>query len=1215
MHEPGPVPHRAYTRGAVIECSSCGAENPDGARFCIACGASLVPACAACGAERPPGARFCPSCGTPFGEEAAPPTGQERRIVTILFADVTGSTELGERLDPERLQELLATYFQAMREELEAEGGTVEKFIGDAVVAAFGVPIAHEDDPARALRAALRMRRRLQQVNGGLQARFGVTLQIRTGVNTGEVLAAIEPAPGEPMVTGDAVNVAARLEQSAEPGQIVAAERTARAARGFRFHELGARDLRGKERPVPAVVLEDVSSERAERGISGLTAPMVGREQEIALLRTLYERSAAEGRANLVTIYGDPGVGKSRLAREFVTAAEGLERPPLVVRGRCLPYGEGITYWPLAEILKGLAGVRDSDPPDRTLERIVSLGASVLTTDVASDPRAATAALAYTVGVEDPESSFGAMEPREVRARIHAAWRSLFSALGTRSPVIAVIEDIHWADAALLDLLQELAERVVGPVLFLCPSRPEITKRRPGWGGGIRNVSSLTLEPLSRDDADRLVGFLLEVEDLPATVHGRILERAEGNPFFLEEIVRHLIDEGHIVHEGGRWRAAADIGDVEIPDTVQGVLAARIDLLDATEKRALQRAAVVGRVFWPGPVGRLLNGDSDQLRDTLDRLEERDLVLSRLTSSIAGEPEFIFKHILTRDVAYGTLPRRERSLAHASVAEWIESTAGERRGEFAELLAHHHGEAYRGALEGESDPERTATLRVRAFEALLEAAEVVRRRFATEGALRLGERAVTLAVTPLERARSLEQRGLIARNDYRGDLSWDSYREAADIRQQHLPDDELAMARACAHAVENSLRWPGSMARPPSEQEVRRYIDLGLERAPEGSAERVHLLTAVAFTPFAFSPRRGTTPGEVDEARRAGLDAAHAALEMDRPELASAALDGAGSALITIGDYGGLIPIIERRLELVERFEDPWESGDVYGMAAWDWVMVGDYERARGFGDRSMELLELGAEGVAIHGFSWLAVTELHLGHWDRVVNELGPTVERLLGVRDEDPPYFTQNLFGSLAVIETLREDPQAQRHVTILRRMIENSERTELGHGGVKTWLGWALLHLGSPREAEDLLEEAGRTSFQGHLPFQRQVQAELLAEVERWGDVQAFGEEARAFATRSGLRALPHHLDRLDGRHALAEGDNPRAADLLERARAGFASISARWDEARSGLFLAQALAAAGRDGDARTHLKHATETLEELGARGDLGRAMELAARLG
>jgi hypothetical protein len=796
---------------------------------------------------------------------------------------------------------------------------------------------------------------------------------------------------------------------------------------------------------------------------------------------------------------------------------------------------------------------------------------------------------------------------------MHAAWRSFFSTLSLRSPVVVVIEDIHWADAALLDLLEHLADRVAGPVLFVCPSRPELTDRRPGWGGGHRNVSSVSIEPLSADHAERLVRLLLSVEDLPDRVRRQILARAEGNPFFLEEIVRHLIDDGRIVRSEGRWRAAERIGDVEIPDTVQGVLAARIDLLDPSHKRALQRAAVVGRVFWPGPVGRLLNGDREQLGDTLDRLVERELVRNQPTSAIAGEPEFIFKHILTRDVAYETLPRRERSRAHASVAEWIESTAGDRRGEFAELLAHHYEQAFLGAGEGGRDAESTESLRARAVEALLEAAEVTRRRFATDTAFRLIDRAHPIAVTPLERARTLEQRGRVARDGYRGDLSWSAYREAADIRVRDLPDDGAAIARACAGAVENPMRWPGSMAEAPSEEEVRRYLELGLERAPEGSANRIRLLTAAAFEPFAYSSRRGTSPEEVRACHRRGMEAAEAALAMGRPDLASAALDGASSALITAGDYGAVRPIVEQRLELARDFDDPWEQSDANDMAAWTLVMLGDYEGARTYGERALEFLRLGSEGLAIHGLGWLAIAELHLGRWDRVVDELGPTVERLLGPRGEDPPYFTQAMMGSLALIETVRRDPRADRHVGLLRRMNRQRE-DELGRGGIKTWLAAVMLVLGELAEAGAFLDEADAGPFGGHQPLLRQVRAEHLVAVQAWDRVPAFVEDTRAYASAAGIGVLAMHADRLEGRAALAAGDPVRAVDLLERASAGFGSLAARWERARTDASLAGALADAGRDDDARVRWRHASAMFEELRAGREIDRWRGLAERL-
>jgi class 3 adenylate cyclase len=325
--------------------------------------------------------------------------GRERKLVTVLFADVTGSTTLGERLDPERMREVMDAFFAAMRAEIEAEGGTVEKFIGDAVMAAFGVPHAHEDDPARALRAALHMLQRLEVVNQDLTKDHDVTLEVRIGVNTGEVLATTEPRPGESMVTGDAVNAASRLEAAAAPGQVIASERTVRAVRGFRVEDMGALDLKGKARRVHAFRVLDETTTLPERGVPGLRAPLVGRDDEIDLLESIYGRVASEGRPHLITLYGDAGVGKSRLTREFL---DRLGDQALVLHGRCLPYGEGVTFWPLAEILKAHAGVLDTDPSDIALERIQKAGLDLLTEDVTIDPGRTTAALAFTVGVEDP---------------------------------------------------------------------------------------------------------------------------------------------------------------------------------------------------------------------------------------------------------------------------------------------------------------------------------------------------------------------------------------------------------------------------------------------------------------------------------------------------------------------------------------------------------------------------------------------------------------------------------------------------------------------------------------------------------------------------------------------------------------------------------------------------------------------------------------------
>ena len=1008
------------------------------------------------------------------------------------------------------------------------------------------------------------------------------------------------------------MNVAARLEQSADPDQIVVAERTARAARGFRFRELGAQDLRGKEQPVAAVVLEERTSSVAERGVPGLRAPMVGRDAELELLRSLYQRSVAEGRPNLVTIYGDPGVGKSRLTAEFVSWAEEQGPTPRILRGRCLPYGDGVTYWPLAEILKDLASVRDSDPPATALERIRAFGRELITAEMSTHPAKAIAALGYSIGVEDPDFGFRTAEPREVRLKIHAAWRSLLSALAAREPVVAVIEDIHWADPALLDLLEELADRIVGPVVFLCPARPQLTERRPDWGGGRRNVSSIALDPLSPAESDRLVGFLLAIDDLPAAVHDTILDRAEGNPFFIEEIVRHLIDEGRIVREAGRWRAGSGINDVAIPDTIQAVLAARIDLLDPVEKRALQRAAVVGRVFWPGPVGLLLNGDRVRLRETLDRLEDRELVLSRLSSSIAGEPEFIFKHILTREVAYESLPRRERAGAHAAVASWIEQTAGERSREFSELLAYHYVEAYEGTrADGSSLPE-TEELRRRAFLALLDVAAESRSRFAVDKAAAAGERALALAVEPIERIAALEELGLNARSDYRGDLSWRNLREAADLRLQHTPQDRRAIAWVCAMALENPLRWPGSMKDFPEVDEVRRYLNTGFAHVDDAEGEEsIRLLTLRSFEPFGFGSRDPLTAQDRTDAYDSGIRAAELARRLGRLDLESAALDGATSALIGEGIYGHprVRTLIERRLEIGELTEDPWEAGDIYSMAAWNQVMVGEYAEAVHTGVIGRERAE-GAAGLTNHCLNWVGASHFQLGQWDRLL-KVFEEVRSLLGDRTEDPPYFMMNIYGAAAFVHAARELAGADP----LLDLLERSRKTiVIGSAIASYWLAWAVARRGGHGRAWELIEQARLADMQAR-PLQDQFVAELLAATERWDEARAFLDASRAYATEGKLLALPVHLDRLEGRAALAAGDLDAGVKLLTAARDGFAGLGAAWERARTELDLAEALLAAGRPEEARAEHVAASPDIERVGALLEIERSRSLRGRLG
>jgi len=1164
--------------------------------------------CSNCGQENPPGFLFCGRCGQPLVPPAGGP-GEERKVVTVLFADVTGSTALGERLDPERLKDVMGAYFDAMREEIEAEGGTVEKFIGDAVMAVFGVPATHEDDPARALRAAGRMLSRLEVLNVDLSSRHEVELQIRVGVNTGEVIAASAPRPGEAMVSGDAVNVAARLEQSARPGSVVVSERTARATRGFVFRPLGSLELRGKGRGVPAFELAGERTAAPERGIPGLRAPMVGRDEELALLRSIYSRAAAEGRPHLVTVFGDAGIGKSRLTAEFLGWAESTEPPALALRGRCLPYGEGVTYWPLAEILKGHAGVLDTDPPDAALGKIRKLGQDLLTPEVASDPDRATAALAYTVGVEDPSVDFRSMAPRQVRAEVHAAWRSFFSALATSGPVVVLVEDVHWADPALLDLLEDLSDRAQGPVIVVCPSRPELIARRPGWGGGRRSYSSIFLEPLTPEDAQGLVRLLLTVEDLPRPVRDRILERAEGNPFYLEEIIRGLIDAGRISRDGERWRAAEDIADVQIPDTVQGVLAARIDLLDPGDKRVLQLAAVVGRVFWTGPVLRLLgDGDAESLTDAIERLQDRELVLARLGSSMAGQQELIFKHVLTREVAYGGLPRRDRVQAHAEVARWIEDTAGERRDEFVELLAHHYTEAHRGAREdGRVDDDTVERLRRGAFDALLRASLDARSKMAVSKARRLAGEAAAVASTPEERASALEALGLINLTDYQGDMAYRAFRDAAELRAAKVPEDRLALARVCSRALESPTRWPGSMRNKVTQEEAERYLSLGFDaNPPEDSEERVRLLTAQGFWSFAFPDARNE--GGYRKATQAAQQALAMAARMGRVDLELAALDSLGSVTMIQGLYGGLSDLLARRLELVAGDVDPQERGDTYANAAWNSADIGRYRDAVRYGVEGAERTISEMPGVAIHCLARASVARFALGEWDELLAGLDQMMETM-GDRRDSPPPFALMAYAAAAVVHDARGDR------AMADRLLEVVERSgPLTVGGGPAFDTWVAMTLGRRGNFDEAFERVDRHV---HLPAARPlayaVRCDLVADAGRWDEAEGFVAEALAWADHAGLEALPQFARRLAGRAALAGGDAAGSVDLLRSAGSAFRQLEAGWELARTELYLAEALIAAGLD--AAEPVRDALATFERLGALHELAEARDLAEGTG
>ncbi len=623
--------------------------------------------CPTCGFENAASAKYCSECGAALSE-APPSRGEERKTVTVVFADLVGSTARAERLDPEDVRAVLAPYHARLRTELERFGGTVEKFIGDAVVGVFGAPVAHEDDPERAVRAALAIQEAIAELN---EQDRRLDLQVRVGVNTGEALVALGARPelGEAMVAGDVMNTCARLQSAAPAGGILVGEATYRlTARAIEYAEPEAVEAKGKSEPLLArIALAPIARYGVDVFQTG-RAPLVGRERELDLLAAALARAREEREPQLVTLVGVPGIGKSRLVYELSRIVE--DDPELIVwrQGRSLPYGEGVTYWALGEIVKAQAGILESDS---AAEAEAKLAAAIRDLVEEAEVDWVERHLRPLVGL----AGEGAWGP-EQRAEAFAAWRRLFEALAGRGPAVLVFEDLQWADDGLLDFVDELVDRVVGvPLLVVCSARPELLERRPGWGGGKRNALTVSLAPLASDDTARLLSALLERSVIPAEEQALLLQRAGGNPLYAEEYARMLAD--------------GEVGLGDVPETLQGVVAARIDALPAEEKLLLQQAAVLGKVFWTDALGVLAGTGEQAIDDLLYRLERKEFVRREQRSAVAGARQYVFVHALVRDGAYGQMPRAVRSEAHRRVAGWIESLPADRADDRAEMLAHH----------------------------------------------------------------------------------------------------------------------------------------------------------------------------------------------------------------------------------------------------------------------------------------------------------------------------------------------------------------------------------------------------------------------------------------------------------------------------------------------------------------------------------------------
>jgi class 3 adenylate cyclase len=1042
-----------------------------------------VAICTACGAGLPEGARFCPACAAPVD---GIPVAQERKLATMLFADLVGSTVFASDQDPEHTRLLLDRFYGGMAAEIRGVGGTLEKFAGDAVMAVFGVPAAYEDHAERGLHAALSMQRRLREL-------FGERLALRIGVHTGEVVLG-RPNEASSFVSGDAVNVAARLEQAAAPGEILAGERTAAAVGGaFEFGEPGTVEAKGKPEGVRCRPLLRALSLMRPRGVGALARAFVGRERELALLRSAYQRTVEGGSPQLLTIVGEAGVGKTRLVRELWEALV-LESPePLRRVGRCVPYGSASAYEPLGEILKEHFGILDSDPSERVRALLGSreILALALGLDVAGD-----------------------VHPLAVRERFREAWTAFLEELVAERPTVLLVEDLHWADQPLVELLETVAAEVRGPLLLLATARPE--------GAPLAGAATLRLEPLAGEEPAGLLAELFGSEP-PAELRA-IVARAEGNPFFIEELLSTLIDRGLLVRTNGVWRLEELPPDFVLPDSIHALLAARIDLLPPREKAALQAGAVIGRVFWAGAVRALVEGREPDFA----LLEERVFVHRRQPSSLADETEYAIKHALTREVAYGSIPKGRRARLHLAFAEWLERL-GEGRDEHAAVLAHHYSETLRSdyaELAWSEDGETPRRLRPKAVGWLRRAAELAVGRYEIEEGLALLDRALELAPNNQIRAQLWREVGRANALTYDGEAFW-----AAMDRSLEADADRASRAETYSLlAFETSSR--GAMwRRRPASDVVDEWIERALELAEPESVARARALLARAY----WHPEQGEKPAR---------EASALADALGDLELRSFAWGTLAAVAFEEWRFEDAYMWTRRRLELLPQIADPDRVGEILELAVPAVTAVGRLPEGRGLARKNEAIAQRLSPHHRMHAAAQTVDVEELAGRW-AAIRELTSLIEDRVAANLATPCVRNARSLLLCAVAWAYEGDE--------LRAQQLEQAADELGMEGYGYALDPPRLRLallrGDLQAAEQLLETRPPKTYT--------MGAGLIA--ARLDGLAALGDRRRVEAEaapllRPGIYLEPFALRAL----GIVRGDEA----LIEQAIARFEAIGLDW-----------------------------------------------------
>ena len=1146
-----------------MACSNCGAQIAVGAKFCPECGSRQVAACSACGTPLIAGARFCAECGTPTsgtpaartgdpagttaagggsrggsspggagllgaapGTAASRDSGAERRLVSVLFADLVGFTTLSEGRDHEAVREILTAYFDLASGVIERHGGTVEKFIGDAVMAVWGAPIAHEDDAERAVRAALQLVDAVPSLGPGIEARAGVL--------TGEAAVTIG-ATNQGMVAGDLVNTASRLQGIAEPGTVVVGETTARAAAAsIAFEPLGEQQLKGKATPVPAYRALRVVAERRGRGRSdALEAPFVGRDAELRLLKELFHSTEREGRSRLVSMMGPAGIGKSRLSWEFQKYLDGIVGTVLWHQGRAPAYGEGMTFWSLGEMVRSRAGLVETDD-ERTTRRKI---AEVLATHVSdeSERRWLEPALLALLGIDA-----GATGPEQ----LFSAWRTFFERLATAATVVLVFEDLHWADTGTLDFIDHLLEWSRSTRLFVITlSRPELLGRRPGWGAGKRNFTSVDLEPLSVESMRRLLDGL--VPGLPEDAARAIVARADGIPLYAVETVRMLVSDGRVQIEDGRYVPIGDLTSLAIPETLTALIAARLDGLEAQDRALLQDAAVLGQSFTTAGLAAISDLPRGQLDVRLQSLVRAEVFSHEADARSPERGQYAFVQALIREVAYNTLSRKDRKTRHLAAARFFE---GLETDELAGALATHFL-----AARDLADGEEADALGTQARLALKGAADRASALGSHAQAARYLEQALDVARGPLDEAELLRAVGIALTAAGRYDEAITRLRRAVAVNiEQGAAGGQVLSTVALARALMSSKKSAEAL-----ELLGTTVADTGSETDLDPASLARLLISLGGALSRNAQPERALATVE------------RALVIAERLDLTEQIIEG-------LGNKGAALATLGRRVEGLGLMQLAGELAETHGFPAL---------AARNLGNRGAYLLadpraaleveraaielsvRLGQRGLQMTNIQNAAEDALRTGNWDWAVELLEKNLEE-----DIDPVDRASLLMAQLRY-RAYRGQAADDGRVEVADMVAELNDREMLG--SFEGLLADLSLAAGDPAAARQHARASAVAS-----PLNAPLQYLVAARAASWAhDPVGVAEDLADFAATT-VKGGAMDLSRIAAEAAVAalqgdsDGAQRRFAEALRVAR----DLGLPWDEAMIAIDMAMTLESA-------------------------------------